>query len=88
MYPMRSQIWSFFQKLGAAASFSSASRPTNKLKRSNSNNMLNPLSLFKNNNNSLSTNNNNNDPDYMFLRYTILTATCVTVAYLLIKLFK
>lgn len=91
MYPMRSQIWSFFQKLGAAAV------TTNRLTRHGGANQqskssqsvisaLNPLSYFSR---SISLRPRHElDPDSMLLRYSFLTASVITVAIFIIKLFK
>lgn len=90
MYPMRSQIWRFFQKLGAAAtaaSYSSKgmkksiSKPRDLNKKSP---LFNPITFFSNKFRASST----NDPDSMLLRYSILTASCVTVAFILIKILR
>lgn len=87
MYPMRSQIWSFFQKLGAAASSPNSLQIRTKResnKTSARREVLNPLAYFSNTFRPRSA----SDPDSMYLRYTILTATCITVAILIIKLVK
>ena len=89
MYPMRSQIWRFFQKLGAAASAATSSSRASKAqsksrKLTKKDSMFNPITFFTNKIPAVSS----NDPDSMFLRYTILTASCVTVAFILIKILK
>lgn len=91
MYPMRSQIWSFFQKLGAAAQ---AATSNGKKTRSDltsptsSRSIFNPLFLFTKDTNKKLRPKSANDPDSMLLRYTFLTATCLTMAFLLFKMIK
>lgn len=91
MYPMRSQIWRFFQKLGAAAS---AATYASKLKKSSNLNdsvkkeksVFNPIAYFSN---KVSPKSDTAcDPEFMYLRYTLLTATCISVAFFIAKLLK
>lgn len=78
---MRNQIWRFFQKLGAVAS---ATYTSNHKKTKNPNTSpLNPINFFTNKITSQPI-----DPDNMYLRYSLLAASCVTVAFFIIKLFK
>jgi hypothetical protein len=49
--------------------------------------ILNPLAYFSRTANLLRPQ-SASDPDSMFLRYSFLTATCVTVAFILYKLLK
>ena len=86
MYPMRSQIWSFFQKLGAAASATKLTRTTSSSVVAKKSNIFNPLSYFARTGNLRPRKEIN--PDSMLLRYTLLTATCITMAFLIIKLLK
>lgn len=85
MYPMRSQIWRFFQKLGAAASATyTSNQRTTKKNSINNTSPLNPINFFTNKINSSQP----IDPDNMYLRYSLLAASCVTVAFFIIKLLK
>ncbi len=90
MYPMRSQIWRFFQKLGAAASaathYSSTSRTTKSTVElsENDKSIFSPIEFL---NRSIAKV-RSNDEDSMILRYSILTASCLTVAFILIKILK
>lgn len=89
MYPMRSQIWRFFQKLGAAASsvptiYSSNSSSNSKNNKDKNNSLLkNSFSYVSN-----KIQDEYNDPDSMFLRYSLFTAGCVTVAFFLFKILQ
>jgi hypothetical protein len=84
--------FSFFQKLGAAAASTRLTRSQLNSSRSAVNNsssksyFLNPLSYFSRS--SLSRPKKEINPDSMLIRYTLLTATCITVAFLLIKLIN
>ncbi len=91
MYPMRSQIWRFFQKLGAAASAAthystSASKQTTSSVEldKNSESIFKPIEFLSRS----IARARANDQDSMYLRYSILTASCLTVAFLLIKILK
>ncbi|CAF0742749.1 unnamed protein product [Brachionus calyciflorus] len=91
MYPMRSQIWSFFQKLGAAAqAATSHGKKTRPETTNNSSNLsiFNPLYLFSKGTDKKMRPKSTIDPDSMLLRYTFLTATCLTMAFLLFKMIK
>lgn len=91
MYPMRSQIWSFFQRIGAAAQ-----EATRKKKRTRSDqkslftstNFLTPLFFFTRNQNRKNRLKSFLESDSMIIRYTFLTATCITMAFFLIKFVK
>jgi hypothetical protein len=92
MYPMRSQIWRFFQKLGAAATAATSSTATFKASKSveptsKKNSAPNPIASAFNKVQAVVAS-GVNDPDYMYLRYTVLTASCITVAFFIIKLLK
>lgn len=91
MYPMRSHIWSFFQRIGAAAQ---AATRQSKKKRSEQMSFSPTTSIFSQLF-FLSRSNDKNvrskspyNPDSMIFRYTFLTATCLTMAFLLIKIIR
>lgn len=68
--------------------YTSAASSSNGASDSSSNkSILNPLNYFRRTANNLRPR-LANDPDKMFLRYTLLTATCLTVALILFKLLR
>jgi hypothetical protein len=78
----------FFQKLGVAASSAvdvkSSSNQNKRLLKLDRTNLI-PLTYFNTNNIRPTT---AKDPESMFIRYTILTAACITVAFFILRLYK
>ena len=75
----------FFQKIGAAAS--AATYSSSSFKKDEKKNLISQgISCLANK--FTSKPNTASDPDSMFLRYTVLTATCITVAFFIIKILK
>ena len=103
MYPMGSQIWRFFEKIGAATSLNaSRSSPYRSLASKGATlestdgagqsfvsklRYLNPLSLFFNSSRELRPR-SAKDPDSMMMRYSLLAAGCICVTFLIVKMLK
>lgn len=92
MYPMRSQIWSFFQRIGAAAQEATRNkkktRQTEQKSLSPVSSILTPLFFFTRNQNRKNRLKSFLESDSIIIRYTFFTATCLTVAFFLVKFVK
>ncbi len=90
MYPMKSQIWRFFEKLGISSNMSNTKMK--KIKTSNtmtvSTRFTNPFDYIMKRNRSDLRPARASDSDNMLMRYSLITTACITVAILLAKILR